>query len=203
MTRRPWLFGPSPETSMTRRVGLDAALVEQLHAEIDRARDRGALRPAQGRRGDLVGEGQDALRVVEDRPGHDDLLVVGAGPFEIGDGDPAEHAAPDRVVHQRRPERLGEALALQRLLLGIHRVGDVDREHEREIDLGLGARPAAARGQAQDSPAGETVEATPNHRGLLELTRRSVPASEGRATACRSALPHLEARRTRDRGGTR
>ena len=73
------------------------------------------------------------------RPGHDHPLVPGAGPFEVDDRDLAEHAAPDRVVDLRGAEGLGEAFPLQRELVHVHRVGDVDRDHEGEVDLGVGA----------------------------------------------------------------
>ena len=39
---RPLLFGPSPETSMTRRIASTPLVAEELDAEVDRARDRGA-----------------------------------------------------------------------------------------------------------------------------------------------------------------
>ncbi len=109
--------------------------------------------------------------IVEDRPGHDHLLVVGAGPFDIGDGDPAEHAATDRVVDERRLERLRKSLALQGLLLRIHRIGDVDRDHEREIDLRIGAGREDGERQKEREPEDEAVETTHNHRGLLNRCR--------------------------------
>ena len=48
------------------------------------------------------------------RPSHyaASLLVAAAGPFHVGDGDLAQHAAADRLVHEGRPEGLGKALPL-------------------------------------------------------------------------------------------
>jgi hypothetical protein len=43
-------------------------------------------------------------------------------------------------MNERRTERLGEALALEFMLVRVHRVGDVHRNDEGEIDLGLGFR---------------------------------------------------------------
>ena len=70
----------------------------QFHAEIDGAGDRGPLRPAQRASRRSCPRRPSALGIVEDRPGHDHLLVRGARPFHIGHGDPAEHAAADGVV---------------------------------------------------------------------------------------------------------
>ena len=39
-------------------------------------------------------------------------------------------------MDERRAERLGKTLSLQRLLFGIHRVGNVDRKNQGEIDFG-------------------------------------------------------------------
>jgi len=39
-------------------------------------------------------------------------------------------------VHERRTERCNKALSLERLLLSVHRVADVHREDECNINLG-------------------------------------------------------------------
>jgi hypothetical protein len=77
-------------------------------------------------------------------------------------------------VDERRAERLGEALALQRLLFRIHRVRDVDGEHEREVDFGLGPGGEDGERQEQGEPCGDSVEAAPHHRVLLVEGRPDV-----------------------------
>ena len=111
----------------------------------------------QGRRGDLVGEGHEALGIVEHGPGDDHLLVRRAGPFHVGDGDLAQHAAPDRIVDELGAEGLGEAFPLEGLLVRIHGKGDVDGHDEGEVDLGLGVDWArgAATDHRQDQSCGE------------------------------------------------
>ena len=63
-------------------------------------------------------------------------LLAEVGPFEIGDGDLAVHALPSaRAGIQCEVSARDIALALQLLLLRIHREGDVDREHKLDIDF--------------------------------------------------------------------
>ena len=71
--------------------------VEQRLGEQQRAGDRGARGAAVRRAGDLAGERVGGFRPVDQPPRHDDLLVVRAGPFEIGDRDLAVHAAAERL----------------------------------------------------------------------------------------------------------
>ncbi len=67
--------------------------------------------------------------------GDDHVLVPGSRPLDIGDGDLAVHALGDGVEDDGRFQRLDIALALQGLLLGVHRVGDVDGQDEFDIDF--------------------------------------------------------------------
>src|SRR6202043_526903 len=93
-------------------------------------------------------------------PRHHDLLVGGTGPFEIRHGDLAVHALVKRVEEFRRGQPDDVALTLQRLLVGVHGVGHVDRDHELDVNVGGGGGlaphlcgsvidPAAAAGQRQ------------------------------------------------------
>ena len=110
-----------------------------------------------------------ALGAVEDAPRHDHPLVPGAGPLEVDDRDLAEHAAPDRVVDLGRAEGIGEALPLQRELVHVHRVGDVDRDHEGEVDLGIGAGRRSGRDGEQDREARQrAADNGAEHVGLLD-----------------------------------
>ncbi len=74
------------------------------------------------------------------RHGIDDLLVELPGPFEISDGDLAVRALAQRGEEFLRGQRLHIAFALQRLLVGVHRIGDVDGDDQFDVDgNGLGA----------------------------------------------------------------
>ena len=134
VTGEPLLLGPSPEMSMTRRRPLIRILVEQRHREIDRARDRGARGPADRGLHDLVGDGVGGFRAVDHPPGNDDLLVAGGRPFEIGHGDLAVRAALERLQKFLGDDGLRITLALDRQLIHVHRIGDIDGEHQFDID---------------------------------------------------------------------
>ena len=63
--------------------------------------------------GDGVGKAGRGLRAVDQGPGHDRLLPAGAGPLHIGDRDPAEQAAGDRLGQGRIGRNAGDiAIAL-------------------------------------------------------------------------------------------
>ena len=110
------------------------ALVEQRHREIDRARDRGARRPADRRLHDLVGDGVRGFRTVDQPPGNDDLLVARRRPFEIGHRDPAVWQALQRLQKFLRHDGLRVAFALDRKFIHVHGVGDIDGEDQFDID---------------------------------------------------------------------
>ena len=111
-----------------------AAVVEQRLGEAQRAGNRGARGAPIGRARDLGGDRVGRFRPVDQPPRHDDLLVVLAGPFEIGDGDLAVGALAQRVQEFARGQRLHIALALQRLLVRVHRIGHVDGDHQFDVD---------------------------------------------------------------------
>ena len=129
VTGVPLLLGPSPEMSMTRRRPLIRALVEQRHREIDRAGDRRARGAADRRLQDLGGHGIGAFGPVDDAPGDDDLLVGRGGPFEIGHGHLAVRTGLQRLQEILRHDRLRIAFALDRKLVHVHGIGDVDGEN--------------------------------------------------------------------------
>ena len=138
-----------------------AAALEQRRGEQQRARDRGARGARVARAADVGGKAIGRFRPVDQPPRHDDLLVVHAGPFEIGHGDAAVHALLQRLQEFARRERRHIAFALQRLLLGIHRIGNVDREHDLGVDRD-GRRRAALRQHLRVAGRGE---AKPRERG--------------------------------------
>jgi hypothetical protein len=55
------------------------------------------------------------------------------------------HAAAQRVEKLGRGDGRHIAFALQRQLFRIHRVGDVDREHDLDVDVERAGRPAAGQ----------------------------------------------------------
>ena len=57
-----------------------------------------------------------------------------AGPFEIGHRDLAVRAGAQRGEEFARGQRDDIALALQLLLLRVHRVRDVDGDHQLDVD---------------------------------------------------------------------
>ena len=138
-------------------------LVEQRHREIDRARDRGARRPADRRLHDLGGDGIGGFRAVDHPPGNDDLLVARGRPFEIGHRNLAVRAGLQRLQKLLGDDGLRVALALDRQFVHVHRIGDIDREHQFDIDRGVGllvGQPmaeliaGARRGNARDVTSG-------------------------------------------------
>ena len=67
-------------------------------------------------------------------------MIRRAGPFDVDDRDAPQKALADGSMHLSGAERRDEALALQFLLVGLHGPRHIDRQHEREIDLGLSLR---------------------------------------------------------------
>ena len=110
---------------------------KQRRCEQQRAGNRRAIGAAQRRSSDLIGDRTRRRSAIDNPPGHDDALVLHAGPFEIGDGDLAMHALLQRVEKFRRRQAEDVALALQRLLVRIHRVGNIDGDDEFDVDIGL------------------------------------------------------------------
>ena len=124
----------------------ETAILEQLRAEFDRAGNRRARRASIRRRRDLADERIRRFRPLDQPPRHDHAPLAIAGPFEIGDGDLAVDALAQGLQEFARSQRLDITLALQRLLVRIHRIGNVDPERELDIDRNAGL----FRGRAAD-----------------------------------------------------
>src|SRR5262249_58782032 len=88
-----------------------AAAIEQGFGKIKRARNRGARGTTIRRARDLVRERIGGLRSVDQPPWHDDLLVVGSRPFEIGRRHFAVLAAAQRLPELPRRDAGDLALA--------------------------------------------------------------------------------------------
>src|SRR5215217_5027498 len=168
----------------------EAAVGEEPDREVDRARDRGP-RGAPGRLlGKRAGKRHGALRVVDHRPRQEHLLVGGAGPFHVDDADAPDHAAPDGVVDGGRAEGLDKALALQLLLVGVHRVRHVDRAHDPKAD------------RKADRP-----QPMPGHRSLRHdaprppLAERQAPRAASPFECVRFATPWKPRPASQPRGG--
>src|SRR6267378_4274017 len=76
----PWLLVPSPETSITRLMPLKGLCSNRPVAKMS---------APDGCRVQRLHESAGGFRPVDHLPGHDDLLLVDARPFDIGDGNAA------------------------------------------------------------------------------------------------------------------
>ena len=65
-------------------------------------------------------------------------LIERSGPLHVDHGDAPQHAPADRLMDLGGLERLDEAVSLELLLIRLHGKGDIDRQHQREIDPGFG-----------------------------------------------------------------
>ena len=153
-----------------------AAIVEKPGAELDRTRNRGARRAPVGRRRQLADKGVGAFRSLDHAPGDDHLLLVIARPFQIRDRDLADHALAHGIEKFARGEPADIAFALQRQLLRIHGIGNVDRNDELDIDrdagrlgrrarhLRIAARCARHQHNGTDHGAGGPASCKADHR---------------------------------------
>ena len=108
--------------------------LEQRHREIDRARDRGARRPADRGFHDFGGNRVRRFRSVDHPPGNDDLLVARCRPLEIGHRNLAVRAGLQRLQKFLGDDGLRVALALDGEFVHVHRIGDIDGENQFDID---------------------------------------------------------------------
>ena len=188
-TGGPALFGPSPETSITCRrpskplpSNSGAAKASAPEIEVPRIAPRGASARPAAKAGARRPRPRPASR-ARSRP------ASRARPFDIGDGDPAVGPGADGGEHLRVQEGLDIALALQRLLVDVHRARDVDREHELEIDRGLGggagragrraARPRKKTAIRFIAPLPPRLASRPRLPALEEVSRPARFASAG------------------------
>src|SRR5438046_1840688 len=74
-----------------------AAAVEQRRRKQQRAGNRRARGTGVARAADIGGKAVGRFRTIDQPPRHDDLLMMRAGPFEIGHGDAAVHALLQRL----------------------------------------------------------------------------------------------------------
>ena len=86
----------------------------------------------------------------------EELLDVGVGPFEVGDGDAAVVAAQDGLDDHGVGEGLDVALALQAGLVGVDASGDVDGQHQHHVDF-LAVLRARRKGEEQECEQGDAT----------------------------------------------
>ena len=123
-------------------------------------------------------KGQAIGRLLDDGPGDDDLLIERSGPLHVDHGDAPQHAPADRLMDLGGLERLDEAVSLELLLIRLHGEGDIDRQHQREIDPGWAG--AAFPFKSNIPPASIRVVI---RRGTLSIpSSRSVSASVSSST---------------------
>ncbi len=152
---------------------------EQRLCEHQRTADRGARGAAIRRAGNLAGERVGGFRPLNRPPRHDDLLILRARPFEIGHRDLAMVAGADRGHEFARGDGLDIAFALDLLLLRVHRIGHVHREHELGVDRnGGGFEPAEDATARQD----QSLQAIP------QQTQRRLRSSRTES-ACVPPIP--------------
>ena len=75
-------------------------------------------------------------RPVEQGPAAVDPAPPAPGPFEIAHRDAPQQAALDGADHLRVAQGGDVAVALDAQLLEVHRAGDVDGQHQLDVDLG-------------------------------------------------------------------
>ena len=172
-------------------------LVEQRHREIDRARNRGARRPADRRLHDFIGDGIRRFRALDHPPRDDDLLVGGSRPLEIGHRDLAVRAALQRLQELLGDDGLRVTLALDRQFVHVHRIGDVDGQepvrHRRTV--WIPCRPIGWPGPLVQSGFLGSARQHPRHR----RRQARLPQARPRSRHTSASLPsrRLEAMVTR------
>ena len=127
---------------MTRRMPL-APLLSNRRPEYCRAAEIEVMRAREmGAASSPSAKARAACGAIDHGPGHDDLLGGRARPLHVGDDDAAVGARGDGLVHLGVAERHDVAVALQALLVEVHRQRHVDGDDELEVDGGLGERGA-------------------------------------------------------------
>ncbi len=124
--------------------------------EAHHARHAGELAVVARQLAHLGGEGEGVRLIGDARPGHRDLRAV--GPLDHREEDRALGSVEDGIEDTLVLEGLGDALHLQPVALLIDRVGDVDRDDQRHVDL------TRRLGGGLSRPAGEQ-----RHQGCKEL----------------------------------
>ncbi len=93
-----------------------------------------------GCRVERFGEGVGAGGAVDQPPRHHHLLLPGARPLHIGEGDPPNAVGAHRADEVAIADGLHVAGALEQELVALHRRRDVDGDHQHDVDgNGLGA----------------------------------------------------------------
>ncbi len=116
------------------------------------------------RLGERVGERGGTFTILDQGPVEKGALELHACPFDIGDGDPAEHAGLDRLDHPRMMQRRDVALALEPRLDRVDAARDVDRKHQLEIDRQiLGRRRQAGQGKQTGNESDATRQTRKSH----------------------------------------
>ncbi len=134
---------------MVRRVASNGARASCAIGELDAAADRGAVGERARRFQQLVAELARRAGAVDHGPVDHDLLRADAGPFDEADRDLPVRPGADRVEHPRVGDRRRVALALQQEFGMVDAARHVGGQHQQQVDLLGGARPAADKRQRQ------------------------------------------------------
>ena len=176
---------------MTRRLELEARILEALRGEGQGGADRGpALRRAR-RLGELLGEAARGDGAVDHRPVDHHDLVMRAGPFGVAERDALVLARQDGVDHALVGQRLDIAAALQLGLDLVDRARDVDSQHELQVDRHVRAAPASRPASAAREPtsavrrfmSASAASARKHSTGKRKTPERATPAVRLRAPA--------------------
>src|SRR5262249_43143648 len=109
------------------------AVLEKARAKQQRAGNRSTIGAAIRCTGYFRGDRLRAREPVDQPPRQQDFLIVGIGPFEVGQGDAGVDAGFERDQEFRRDQRGHVTFALERLLVRVHGIGHVDGENEFHV----------------------------------------------------------------------
>ena len=188
---RPLTVTPAPDGRVARSIGRQVDVVFAIARDVDhRAPRHEGRRPDQACRifygagdvgvavriaarhvRDAMSEGVGAGLVRDHQPRHCDGLILKPRPLHDGNGNAAVRPALNGGDQIRMPERPDETGALQFELVPIDAVGDVERQHEHEIDRRRRAHAARRRQQHGARRTGDDhgrKEALPHGAGALD-----------------------------------
>ena len=190
VTGKPALLGPSPDTSITRRMPrtpllASSALENVSAAEIDvmRAREIGAA-------SSWSANGLGGRGAVDDGPGDHHRLAGRPRPFHVGDGDAPVRPRGDGLLHLGIAQGLHVAVALQALLVHVHGQRHVHGQDQLEIHRRL--RQDSLRQTASKATDTSTKSNDFSSKaGMSDNLAQAKPCWKTHLAGCSSTFAHL------------